>query len=250
MDLKVIGSKPVIYPIIKKNVIIKKESFLYEAYVWNYTVDMLNNISLSQIEKNSGFLGVYYSNTFNKLLQVQRIVTYKDNEISNIWNWYSLYYINLLFRKNLIEKYNTIFEKYNIISLNLKSKQIRLSIISSKNTIYNISAGRVTASLKITEKKKKKSSKGERLFVEYLTNFCKNNKHKFGLNKNAIFKIIGLKKKISIREAIFKILNRNFSVLKFIYDLKSPNNYFKFKKIRSIKRRLKKRIVKNENYIN
>lgn len=248
MDLKVIGSIPIIYPIINKKFIIKKESFLYEAYVWNHSLAIIENIKIQYMDKNSNLLGKYYSKTFNILLSLYRNLTNKNTNL--LWNWYYLYYINNLFFYNLINNNNRgNFEKYNILVINLKSKQLRISINSSKNTIFNLSVGRVLSTLNIDIKSKKKSNKGERLFIEYITNFLNNNKNSFGLKKLCIIKIIGLKKNFSINESIFKLLNKNFYILNLINELKLPNNYFKYKKIRSIKRRLKKRIIKDENFL-
>lgn len=248
MDLKVIGSIPIIYPIIKNKFIIKKESFYYEAYVWNQTLSILKNINIQFIDKNSNLLGKYYSKTFNAILSLHKNINQNSNNL--IWNWYYLYYINNLFFYNLINKNNkSTYEKFNIISINLKSKQYRISINSSRDTIFNLSVGRVLASLNILIKSKKKSNKGERLFIEYLTNFFKSIKNKFGDKKLAIIKLIGIKKNYNINEGVFKLLNKNFYIINLINELKLPNSYFKYKKIRSIKRRLKKRIIKDENYL-
>lgn len=249
MDLKVTGSNPVSRPIYLNKNYIKKNTFFYEAFVWKYSIDIINNLDIQQIDKSSNLLGNYYSMTISKLLHTNRLATCNENDVSSVWNWYYLYYINFLFTKNLTLKNFDLFEKYNLIVTNFKSKQFRLSIITSKNNIFNLSVGRVLASLNIYEKSKKKSDKGERLFVEFLLNFFKKNNLKFGLNKYAIFKITGLRKKNTIRDAILKTLNTNFNILFFVNNFNTPNNYSKFKKIRSIKRRLKKRIVKNEKYI-
>ena len=249
MDLKVIGSNPINRPIYLNKNYIKKNTFFYEAFVWKYSVDIINNLDIQYIDKSSNLLGKNYALTLTKLLSVFRITTGNENDVSNIWNWYYMYYINSLFINNLTSNNFDLFEKYNIIATNFKSKQFRLSIITSNNSIYNLTIGRVLASLNIKEKSKKKSDKGERLFVEFLLNFFKKNNLKFGLNKYAIFKITGLKKKYSIRDSILKTLNKNFNILAMINNFSIPNNYSKFKKIRSIKRRLKKRIVKNEKYI-
>nr|YP_740829.1 Ymf61 [Tetrahymena pigmentosa]ABI51738.1 Ymf61 [Tetrahymena pigmentosa] len=234
---------------INKKFIIKKESFLYEAYVWNHSLTIIENIKIQYIDKNFNLLGKYYSKTFYyNIYPLYRNLTNKNSIL--IWNWYYIYYINNLFFYNLINNNNkNNFEKYNILVINLKSKQLRISINSSKNTIFNLSVGRVLSTLNIDIKSKKKSNKGERLFIEYITNFLNNNKNFFGLKKLCIIKIIGLKKNFTINEGIFKLLNKNFFILNLINELKLPNNYFKYKKIRSIKRRLKKRIIKDENFL-
>lgn len=251
MDLKVAGSIPAIYPMLQKNFKIKKEIFYYEAYIWRYSINIIKDINIVTIDKNTNALGLNYSKTLNKLLSLFRSVTNKNSNFIKIWNWYYIYYINNLFSKNLINKNNNnTFEKNNLIVFNLKSKQIRLTINSTKNTIFNLSVGKILASLNIKEKSKKKSNKGERLFIEYLINFFKNNINKFGNKKLTIIKLKYYKKNYNLNENLFKTLNKNLYIINTIYDFKIPNNFSKFKKIRSIKRRLKKRIIKDENSLN
>lgn len=251
MDLKVIGSIPITYPMQKFKVKFKKESFYYEAHVWNYTTDIISSIEASYIDKYSNVLGHSYSKELTNLMSIHRYATYIDAEESSAWNWYYLYYINYIFNNNLINANNSSnFEKYNIISINLRSKQFRLSIITSKNTIYNLSIGRALSTLNLLDKFTKKSNKGERLFVEYLTNFLLEKTEKLGLNKIAILNILGFKKGYDISESIIKLLSKNFLISNIVNIFKLPNNYSKLKRIKSIKRRLKKRIVKGENYLN
>ena len=244
------GSIPFTYPIIEKNFNIKKEGFIYEAYVWNYSLEIIKDIRVSYVDKNSNLLGRLYSRTLNIILSLYRDLTGKNNELSKIWNWYYLYYISNLFFYNLINKNNKgTFEKPNLLVINLRSKQLRISINTSRGTIFNLSVGRVLASLGLNNKSKKKSNKGDRLFIEYLANFFKNNINKFGIKKLCIIKVLGFKKGYTISENIFKMINKNFFILNLIDEFKLPNNYFKFKKVRSIKRRLKKRIIKDENFL-
>lgn len=144
----------------------------------------------------------------------------------------------------------THYEKTNLIVISLKSRQLRITIISTSGTIYNISVGRILSSLKIFEKAKKKSNKGERLFLEYLNNFFQEKINKFGDNKTAIMKINHFKKYFPMEEQIYKICNKYITILSNSIEIRLPNNYFKYKKVRSIKRRLTKKIIKNENYLN
>lgn len=186
---------------------------------------------------------------FNSVLLIYKNLISTNFNFIKIWNWYKLYYINYIFSKNIIKGKEISFEKQNIITINLRSKQTRISIISSKLTIFNLTVGKVLSSLNLKNKSKKKSNKGERLFLEYLINFLINNTNKFGLNRLATIKIIGFKKGTTINELFMKLFNKNFNLTSIIYDFKIANNYSKFKKIRSIKRRLRKRIIKNENLL-
>lgn len=157
MDLKVIGSIPITYPIIEKNFNLKKEGFIYEAYVWNYSLEIVKDIKISYIDKNSNLLGRLYSKSLNIVLSIYRDLTDKDNNLSKVWNWYYLYYISNIFSYNLINKNNKgTFEKPNLLVINLRSKQLRIAINTSRNTIFNLSVGRVLASLDLNTKSKKK----------------------------------------------------------------------------------------------
>lgn len=252
MDLKVIGSSPVIYPLILNEEFLDKKSiFYYEGYKWDFTIDLIFDVDTSSINKNNNLLCLKYSDSLHNVLSIFRKTTdISENSLYN-HNWYYIYYINNLFSNNLTDSYNkNLFEKYNIITINCKSKQFRFNIISFKNKIYNLTVGRVLSSLNMLEKSKKKSNKGERLFIEYLNNFLNLNKKNFGLSKLSILKIKNSRTKFKLNNSFFKILNLNFNITKIIYDYKLPNNYSKFKKVRSIKKRIKKKIIKMENIIN
>lgn len=180
-----------------------------------------------------------------------RKTTIYSDKLNYLYYWYYLYYINSLFKNNLTDKLNTnLFEKYNLITLNFKSKQTRLNILSFKNKILNLTVGKVLKSLNILEKSKKKTSKGNRLFIEYLNNYLNNSNYLFGSSKLAVLKFINTKTKSKINNNILKILNQQFNISKIIYKFNISNNYSKLKKIRSIKKRLKKRIIKLENIFN
>jgi hypothetical protein len=136
------------------------------------------------------------------------------------------------------------------LTVNFKNKQLRLNIITNTNKIFNLTVGRVLSTLNILDKSKKKTNKGERLFFEYLGNFFKNNYKFFGISKISILKIINIKKNSKLSEHIIRFLNLKLIISKIVYDFRIPNNFSKLKKVRSIKKRIKKRIVKNENIFN
>lgn len=173
---------------------------------------------------------------------------FKDITNKKRWYWlYDYYLSNILIGDAINNKNTSGFEKINLIVFNLKSKQIRITINTATKTIYNLSTSRVLRSLGIREKAKKKSNKGERLFIEYLENYLRIYNFIFGSKKVAIFKINFLKKNTNILKTIFKLFNKYTKVISFIVDNKISNNYKKLKKIRSIKKRLKKKIIKDEN---
>lgn len=237
--------------ILQKEFLDKKSIFFYEGYKWEFTIDLINNINVYNLNKNLNLLSLEYSIIFNEFLTVMRKTNIYSDKLNYLYYWYYLYYINSLFKNNLTDKLNiNLFEKYNLITLNFKSKQTRLNILSFKNKILNLTVGKVLKSLNILEKSKKKTSKGNRLFVEYLNNYLNNSKSLFGISKLAILKFINIKTKNKINNNILKILNQQFNISKIIYKFNISNNYSKLKKIRSIKKRLKKRIIKLENIFN
>nr|NP_149388.1 ymf61 [Tetrahymena thermophila]AAK77585.1 ymf61 [Tetrahymena thermophila]6Z1P_Bk Chain Bk, Ymf61 [Tetrahymena thermophila SB210] len=236
---------------VQKKFNFKKDSFFYEGYVWNHSLNIIHDIQLNYLDKNSNAIAIKYAKTLNIMSSLYRNLTFKKFDFIKIWYWYYLYYIKNIYFKNLINKNNNyVFEKPNIFVFNIKSKQIRLAVLTSKNYVYNLTVGKILSSLNIKEKSKKKSNKGERLFSEYLENFFKNKNIRFGTKKLAIIKLKYFKKGFKLHESIFKTLNKNLFIINTIYDFKVPNNFFKFKKIRSIKKRIKKKLIKDENTLN
>lgn len=192
-----------------------------------------------------------YNAILNEILSISRQSVEFAEKTNYIYFWYYTYYINSLFNTNLTDKlYTQIFEKYNIITLNLKKKQLRLTILTQKNKVLNLTVGLVLATLNILDKSKKKTNKGERLFIEYLSNFFKNVSKFTNINSPTILKIIYSRPKSKIHSNIIKLLNNNFLISKIIFDFKIANNYTKLKKIRSIKKRIKKKIIKLDSIIN
>lgn len=246
------GFEPHYLPkILQKSFNTKESIFFYEGHVWKYSIDRIFSIDTLFFNKNWNILGLKYGFIFNKILNIYRKSTLLENNIFYIYYWYYLYYISCLFNKNLLDyEIENSYEGINILVFNLKNKQMRMSILTHKNKIYNLSTGRVLKTLNIVDKSKKKTNKGERLFIEFLSNFLLNKSIKFGLSKLAYIKIINIKKKTYLNETLIKLLNSKFSILKIIFDFKISNNYTKLSGIRSIKRRLKKRLIRNENLFN
>lgn len=254
MDLKVIGSIPIIYPIYKiifnTEIIDSKEirdsidTFNIDCY--DFIESMLVGFKKYSFKKNFTLLGSYYSNTFCVLLTSSRSDTYNSHIIMGSWKLYYIYYISNLFYKNLSNYKYSKYERYNILTINFISKQFRISILTSNSLIFNLSTGRVLAALNIKGKSKKKSDKGERLFLEYIPNFILINKYYFGKAKLTHLNILGLRKGV-FNDLLLKNLNKNLSIISSIFNLKLPNCFSKFKRVSSIKRRFRKLIIKNEN---
>ena len=237
--------------ILQKEELDLKSSFLYEGYKWEYSIDLIFDIENTILNKNNNLLCLYYGNLLTKVLSIFRKTTSFPDNLNYIYNWYNLYYINCILNKNLTDKNNkNLYEKHNLIVINFKSKQLRINILSTKNKILNLSVGRVLATLKIKEKSKKKTNKGERLLLEYLNNFFVKTIKLYGISRLSILKIVNGRIKTKLSNSLLKKLNQTFKITKIVYDYKISNNFLKLKKIRSIKKRIKKKIIKQENTIN
>ena len=237
--------------ILQKEELDLKSSFLYEGYKWEYSIDLIFDVENTILNKNNNLLCLYYGNLLTKVLSIFRKTTSFTDNLNYIYNWYNLYYINCILNKNLTDKNNkNLYEKHNLIVINFKSKQLRINILSTKNKILNLSVGRVLATLKIKEKSKKKTNKGERLLLEYLNNFFVKTIKLYGISRLSILKIVNGRIKTKLSNSLLKKLNQTFKITKIVYDYKISNNFLKLKKIRSIKKRIKKKIIKQENTIN
>lgn len=109
-----------------------------------------------------------------------------------------------------------------------------------------LSVGKVLSSLSNLKKANKKTVKSIKLFSEYIYNFFLKYKIIFNKKNFFILKIKNINKRIYIDTKILNIIFRSLNVKGTIYSNSIPNNYFFKKKIKSIKRRLKKKILKYE----
>lgn len=116
------------------------------------------------------------------------------------------------------------------------------------STVINFSTGKILASLGIKKKSQKKTHKSEKLFIEYLRNYINIYINRNFLKINTIFKIFKLNKINNINNKLLKLLFRKFKIIILLNKFKLPNKPLKVKKIRSIKKRLKKLVIKNENF--
>jgi len=119
--------------------------------------------------------------------------------------------------------------------VNLKKKHIKLNLTQNDKNVLQISPGIIYRKLNMNSKKNKKSFKLLNLMIKlFLKNMIKILKFKkFIVNLNFLKKDVFL---------VLKILKRyiNFKKIIFLYSLKKNNN-FKFKKKKSIKKRLTKK---------
>lgn len=136
------------------------------------------------------------------------------------------------------------FEKNNIVYIILDIRRLKSNIVIFKKSscLSTITNGIIFKKMQFKNKKYKKSEKLTYLALKTILvklNFLKN-------YKNITINIKGIKGNvINIIQFINKNLKNNYNQITYINSMKIGNNkYFKFKKIKAIKRRLKKKIIK------
>ncbi len=166
---------------------------------------------------------------------------YKNVNISSIIEKFKK--INEKKLNNIITKNNWFLKKPIFAIIDLRSLKTKIIFFNKLGCISTITNGIVFKKLQFNNKKYKKSEKLSFLSVKIIILNIQN----FLNNRNLIVQIKGLKK---INKTLIKYFNqmvvKNNAIKTFyINNYKIGNNaYFKFKKIKAIKRRLKKKIVK------
>ena len=198
----------------------------------NHKFNLFKNIDIFNIYTKNDFNNFFFENIFLNLNN--NIFKFKFKNIKSLIFFY-LFYFNKINKKklNFINKKKLNF--YNIININLKKKLIKLNLTQNDKTVLQITPGIVYKKLNMNVKKNKKSFKLLNLMVKlFLKNMLKMLKFKkFIVNLNFLRKDFFL---------IIKLLKKyiNFKKIIFIYSLKKNNN-FKFKKKKSIKKKLTKK---------
>lgn len=199
--------------LLKENgVILKDKLRVLKRDLLNFAIFLKDYYNLRNFHKNK-----------EKLIQV---VTY-----------YKFYYFNKI--NNLNKKKYNLYNNYSILIINTTKKKPIINLINRDKLILNLTAGIIKKKLEIKEKNVKKSYKMLKMMMK-ISAF--NIKKIFEL-KNFIIQLKGSKSKIP---QILTLLKRYLSPKKkiFIYTPKIINNKLKFKKIKAIKRRLKKKFIK------
>lgn len=180
------------------------------------------------------------------LFEFNQINFYKDlitlTEFKNLYNLF-LKYLNFYnFDKNNLQKLElNNFKKYYIFMLNIKNKKPFINITIFDKTALAVSSGFVLKKLKVNDKKSKKHIKTLYLILKLVLNDLNKKLKKY---KKIILQIRGTRKKLF---SIIGFLKKKikFNEIIFIYV---PNFYqksIKFKKIKAIKKKLKKKNIKN-----
>lgn len=198
----------------------------------NHKFNLFKNVEIFNIYNKKEFNIFFFENIFLNLNN--KFFNIKLKNTRNLIFFY-LFYFNKINKKklNFTNKKKLFF--YNIININLKNKHVKINLIQNDKNVLQISPGIVYKKLNMNVKKNKKSFKLLNLMIKlFLKNMIKILKFKkFIINLNYLKKDMFL---------MLKILKRyiNFKKIIFIYSLKKNNN-FKFKKKKSIKKKLTKK---------
>ena len=201
-------------------VVVSSSLTTYPSMNINNKLLFLKNSNIKKIEFN-----LKYSSYINNIFELKNFYN------SNIKLLYYYY-----FEKTFV--YNTNFSKNNYyISLNKKKNHYYISIIKN-NTLHSyISVGTMLKFFNFEKKYLRRSKKGFNIFINTFKKFFnKVNYENVNLSINFLdFNFLLIKKNL------FKgIFLNNF----FLFKLNLPFNKFKYKKFKSIKRRLKKKFLK------
>lgn len=224
--------------------------------VW---LDFLKNARIKKFEKELGFLkNPKLIQNNKKLLSFLKNIIKKYKTYLIINEFYKNVKKNYFLKKNpnlfeIYKKYNNInFQKLYkiknsyytnseniIITLDNRYQKVRIFLTLKNKCKFSITSGIVYKKLAMKQKKNKKAEKLINLMLKIISL-----KLKSILKKNkCIFYIKGLKSNTS---NLLILINKNFKKNRFLFIFSPCVEYgkFKFKKIKSIKRRLRKKFSK------
>jgi hypothetical protein len=212
--LKVIGSTPIIYPLLSFPILkrrIKKKSFKKKGYLLNEVFMKINinelNLSKFKLYKFYTFMQIM---TVNELLSVSKELT--------------------LFTVTVSQK------KYN-----------HKATVALRKTLSTFSVGSVIRYFKVKcSKYVRRSTKGVKIFLNFLKRIF-DIKYSHKIVDFFLLSIIGIDYHINTNRKFFrKFLKENSTyVIYILYNLKISFTKLKDKKIKSIKKRLRKKILLN-----
>ena len=190
-------------------------------------VNFFENLNI--IQKKNTIKVLKKFNQKNKIDLIQRLLKNNfKNQLKKKKNNYKLF----LYQKNSIQKKNEFLKK--IISINLNKKQIICNISENLKNIHFLTNGMVLKNLEILEKKRKKEIKFSIINLTKTLNKTKLTITTVSVNKLKPY----ISKIIKIVKNFFK---KNENKLNLIVSPKIPFNRLNFKKVKSIKRRLRKK---------
>lgn len=223
------------------NMIIDESKIFVRNNDNKYTKIVKKFITKNLFETNKKY---FIYNIKKKLFFCFKMVTFFYNTITfkKSLNLLFITYINYYnYKLNVLNNNKIIFLKnYFIFILNIKNKKPFINITIKDKTILAVSSGFILKKLNIDEKKSKKNYKTLCLILKIVMNDLKNQLKKYD---KIILQIRGSRKKL------FQIISymkkkTNFANLILIYTPNFFQNSVKFKKIKSIKKRLRKKFIK------
>lgn len=180
----------------------------------------------------------YYESTYSVKKSFYSFNLYNNKKIIYILNLYS----NLNLKKfNQIKKENYFnnFIKHMIIIFDLRNTKPRIFIINNNKCVFTLTSGIIYKKMQMKEKKIKKT---EKMFNIMVKTTIMNLKKRFNCKK-FIVNVIGTRYNLSNSVLYIKKNFDNKNII-FLYSPSINHNNLKVKKVKSIKRRLKKRIIK------
>lgn len=206
------------------------------------------NKTINIIEKNIKKIinNLNYKNQNHQIIMnINTTFNYNNINFNNIFK--KINKINENRINSIVNKSNWKILKPLFAIIDIRSLKTRIIFFTKNNCISTMTNGLVFKKMQLNNKKYKKSEKLSYLSVKLIVLRLKN----YINNRYVIIQIKGLKKySKNIIKYFNQISQKNLkdnNKSKFIYinNNKTPNNFdFKFKKIKSIKRRLKKKMVK------
>ena len=220
--LKVVGSNPTSHPLVVVGTAI--------------TFFQQKKIKKKIFKKKHSFIGLI---VFAKTLQ-------NNSVLKNLFNYN--YYKNIFNNNKNVKTYSNYKNDTPVnITLSQKNHNPKAVISCSNKNVNTFSVGSVVQYFKVKQGKYiRRSSRGLKIFL----NFVKNIFYKKYLPKKArclVFNVVGFDYNlISCKKNIKYFLQRGFlGQIYFIHNLKVSFTKKKDKRIKSIKKRLRKKILKN-----
>lgn len=198
----------------------------------SHKFNLIRSIEINNIYEKKEFNNFFFENLY---LNFNNIF-FKNNydNLKNLFFFYLLYFNKVDKKKiNFFKKKNLFL--YNIININLKKKNIKFNFLQNNKNVLMLSPGIIYKKLNMSSKKSKKSFKLLNLMVKLFLKKI----NKLIMYKKFIINLNFLRKDMFI---VIKLLKKyiKFKNVIFLYSFKKNNNY-KFKKKKSIKKKLTKK---------
>ena len=198
----------------------------------SHKFNLFKNIEISNIYSKKEFSTFFFENLYLNFNNIVLKKKYKN--LKNLIYFY-LFYFNKINKNKLdfLKKKKTFL--YSIININLKKKNMKFNFLQNDKNILNLTPGIIYKKLNMGSKKSKKSFKLLNLMVKLFLKKIS----KLLLSRKIIINLNFLRRDIFI---ILKLLKKyiKFNNVIFLYSFKKNNN-FKFKKKKSIKKKLTKK---------